>query len=88
MNATGLGEAITRLSWLSPCVDSLVALTRCPAVDAWARVRLDPGAVLLVLRERRPLVPSPAFPAFQALFMIQPSLRGRDAFWTAADPAS
>ena len=51
MNATGLGEAITRLSWLSPCVDSLVALTRCPAVDAWARVRLDPGAVLLVLRE-------------------------------------
>ena len=45
MNATGLGEAITRLSWLSPCVDSLVALTRSPAEDAWARVRLDPGAV-------------------------------------------
>jgi two-component system, NtrC family, sensor kinase len=51
VNATGLGEAITRLSWLSPCVDSLVALTRSPAEDAWARVRLDPGAVLLVLRE-------------------------------------
>jgi two-component system NtrC family sensor kinase len=51
VNATGLGEAVTRLSWLSPCVDSLVALARCPATDTWARVRQDPGAVLLVLRQ-------------------------------------
>jgi two-component system, NtrC family, sensor kinase len=51
VNATGLGEAVTRLSWLSPCVDSLVALARCPAVDTWARIRQDPGAVLLVLRQ-------------------------------------
>jgi signal transduction histidine kinase len=51
VNATGLGEAVTRLSWLSPCVDSLVALARCPAADTWARIRQDPGAVVLVLRQ-------------------------------------
>jgi signal transduction histidine kinase len=51
VNATGLGEVVTRLPWLSPCVDSLVALARCPATDTWARIRQDPGAVVLVLRQ-------------------------------------
>jgi two-component system, NtrC family, sensor kinase len=45
-----LGEAVTQLPWLSPGAASLLALARLPATAAWLQVRLDPGAVLLVLR--------------------------------------
>jgi signal transduction histidine kinase len=45
-----VGEAATQLPWLSPCAASLLALARLPAGAAWAELRTDPGAVLLVLR--------------------------------------
>ena len=50
MNAPALGEAVVRLPWLSPCADSLITLAQSPTADAWARLRQDPGAVLLVMR--------------------------------------
>jgi two-component system, NtrC family, sensor kinase len=46
-----LGELVTQLPWLSPGAASLLALARLPATSAWSQVRLDPGAVLLVLRQ-------------------------------------
>jgi signal transduction histidine kinase len=45
-----LGEAVTRLPWLCPCAASLLAMAKAPAATAWPQVRVDPGAVLLVVR--------------------------------------
>jgi signal transduction histidine kinase len=50
VKAPAVGEAAARLPWLSPGAASLVALGRLPFADAWAQVRTDPGAVLLLLR--------------------------------------
>ena len=48
MRVPALGEAATQLPWLSPCAASLLALARLPAASAWAEVRSDPAAVLLI----------------------------------------
>jgi two-component system NtrC family sensor kinase len=57
-----LGEAATQLPWLCPCASSLLALARKPAAAAWAEVRDDPGAVLLIVRQSaRVLGPGPVF---------------------------
>jgi two-component system, NtrC family, sensor kinase len=45
-----LGEAVAHLPWLAPRAASLLALARAPAPTAWEEMRLDPGAVLLVVR--------------------------------------
>src|SRR5262249_45479935 len=60
-----LGEAATRLPWLSPCAAALTALAR-GATNAWEAVRHDPGAVLLVVRRTAALV-TPAVSFFPAL---------------------
>src|SRR5262245_35053722 len=41
--------AATSLTWLAPAASSLTLLARAPA-SAWAAVRQDPGAALLLLR--------------------------------------
>src|SRR5437588_695730 len=62
-----LGEAVTRLPWLSPCAASLVTLSRAPGAAAWARLRFDPGAVLLVIRQATPTLAVPTLSFFPAL---------------------
>jgi signal transduction histidine kinase len=54
-----LAEAVLDLPWLSPCAASLVALCRAATPEVWSAVRADPGCVLLVLREGRPLPSAP-----------------------------
>jgi signal transduction histidine kinase len=51
VNPPALGEAATQLPWLSPCAAALVTLARSPTTAAWSEVRLDPGCVLLLVRE-------------------------------------
>src|SRR5437899_10632330 len=46
-----LGEAVAHLPWLAPCAASLLTLARAPAQAAWAQMRCDPGAMLLVVRQ-------------------------------------
>jgi two-component system NtrC family sensor kinase len=86
VNATGLGEAVTRLSWLSPCVDSLVALARCPAADTWARVRQDPGAVLLVLRQAPGARAASSLSCFPSLVHEPSVLEGASRLLDAGGP--
>jgi two-component system NtrC family sensor kinase len=43
---------VSELAWLAPAAKSLAALSRSPAADAWADLRVDPAAVLLLLRTR------------------------------------
>lgn len=50
MNVRAPGELATHLAWIPPRTASLLALARLPAPAAWARLRSDPGAVLLVVR--------------------------------------
>jgi signal transduction histidine kinase len=40
------------LVWLSPCAAGLRALASAPSGEVWSRLRLDPGAVLLFVRQR------------------------------------
>jgi signal transduction histidine kinase len=49
---TAAEEAAAQLRWLSPGAAALAALARAPSPSAWAEVRTDPGAVLLLLRHR------------------------------------
>jgi two-component system, NtrC family, sensor kinase len=42
--------AAAPLRWLSPGAAALAALARVPSPSAWAEVRTDPGALLLLLR--------------------------------------
>jgi signal transduction histidine kinase len=72
VRAAALGEAATHLPWLSPCADTLVGLARTPE-EAWAQVRTDPGAVLLVARQA---AASPALPCFPALLLDPAVLEG------------
>jgi signal transduction histidine kinase len=61
VRAPALADAVTHLPWLSPCAASLVALARQPPAAAWAQIRFDPGAVLLLLaRSAATLNPSSA----------------------------
>ncbi len=46
-----LSDTAIHLPWLSPCAASLVALTGPPTAARWSKVRTDPGAVLLLLRQ-------------------------------------
>jgi signal transduction histidine kinase len=62
-----LGEAATHLPWLSPCAASLLCLARLPAGPAWSRLRHDPGAVLLVVRQAAATLTSPAISFFPAV---------------------
>src|SRR5262245_24627751 len=48
-----LGDAAAHLPWLTPCAASLMALARLPAAAAWERLRFDPAAVLLTVRQTR-----------------------------------
>lgn len=61
-----LGEAATHLRWLCPCAASLSALARAPT-EAWATVRRDPAAVLLVVRCAAATLTEPARAAFHTL---------------------
>ncbi len=62
-----LGEAATRLSWLAPGASSLVALARSPGAPAWAELRFDPGAVLLVVRQASATLQNAPLSFFPAL---------------------
>jgi signal transduction histidine kinase len=44
------GEAVAHLPWLSPGVAALTRLTRSHSSTLWLQLRIDPGAVLLLLR--------------------------------------
>lgn len=50
MSVLAAGERAAQLPWLCPGTDALLSLAREPAGRAWAAVRADPGAVLLLLR--------------------------------------
>jgi two-component system NtrC family sensor kinase len=65
-------DAVARLSWLSPGAASLRALARAPTPAAWERIRWDPGAVLLVLRQASNGTPPPCSDSPCSLFL--PSL--------------
>src|SRR5205809_1689572 len=71
-----LGEAVAHLPWLSPCAASLVTLARSPGAAAWVRVRLDPGAVLLVVRQATPTLAVPTLSFFPALLQDPAILEG------------
>src|SRR5260370_38720480 len=71
-----LGEAVTHLPWLSPCAASLVTLARSPGAAAWARVRSDPGAVLLIVRQATPTLAVPTLSFFPALLQDPAVLDG------------
>jgi signal transduction histidine kinase len=71
-----LGEAATHLPWLSPCAASLVALARAPAATAWESVRLDPGAVLLVVRQTLVAETASNFSSFPCLLRAPAILEG------------
>jgi two-component system, NtrC family, sensor kinase len=64
-----LGEAVTHLTWLPPRATSLVALARAP-IAAWAEVRSDPGAVLLVARAAA----AGALPSFFPALLHDPAI--------------
>jgi signal transduction histidine kinase len=64
---------VTHLPWLSPCADSLVALTRSPAGAVWEEVRGDPGCVFLIVRQAAGVLSSPAVSFFPAL-LSQPGI--------------
>ncbi len=63
MNAPALGEAATQLSWLFPGASTFVALARAAPASTWDDVRLDPGGILLVLRQSSAI----AFTSLQSL---------------------
>jgi signal transduction histidine kinase len=75
-----LGEAVSRLAWLPPRATSLVALARSPIAAAWAEIRADPGAVLLVARTAAAARSLPSF--FPALLhdpaILEAALRHLD----------
>ena len=54
MSVMEAGEAAAHLPWLCPTKKSLLALARESTDLAWATVRDDPAAILLVLRHVRP----------------------------------
>jgi signal transduction histidine kinase len=62
-----VGEAAARLPWLSVCADSLLALARAPAAQAWETVRHDPAAVLLIVRQVAHQLASPSSSSFPAV---------------------
>lgn len=87
MRTPALGDAVTRLTWLTPRAGSLVALARAPA-SAWDEVRTDPGAVLLVAREAAAARSLPFF--FPSLLhdpaVLDAALRDLDRLRPDADP--
>src|SRR5262245_9377227 len=54
-------HAATGLAWLAPAASSLTLLARCPST-AWPALRLDPGALLLLLRSSSSLFSPLPFP--------------------------
>lgn len=60
MRPEALGDAAAHLPWLTPCAASLMALARLPAAVAWERLRCDPAAVLLAIRQARHRLAAPA----------------------------
>jgi signal transduction histidine kinase len=91
-------EAVARLPWLAPAAESLVALARLSAADAWPVLRLDPGATLLLLRQPAarilavaayPFPPTP-FPesALQDPALIEEALRHLEQDAAAQPPLS
>jgi signal transduction histidine kinase len=71
-----LGELVTQLPWLSPGAASLLALARLPATSAWSQVRLDPGAVLLMLRRAAGRLGTASISFFPALLRDPAVLEG------------
>jgi len=59
-----LAEAVTRLPWISPGAGALLTLARSPTASSWDAVRVDPGAVLLVVRQ------SPALRALSSVSSV------------------
>src|SRR5262245_10525159 len=58
VSAPAVGEAATQLPWLFPCASSLAALARSAAACAWEQICLEPGAIVLLLRQTVPANPS------------------------------
>lgn len=73
VRTAALGEAVTRLPWLSPCASSLVALTRPADGGSWEQVRQDPGCVLLLVRQAGSALASPVLSFWTAL-LHQPAV--------------
>jgi hypothetical protein len=64
-----LAEAVIRLPWVSPGTAALLALARAPTAASWDAVRVDPGAVLLLVRNSaalRTLSTTPDIPSLLA----------------------
>ncbi|HLW64114.1 MAG TPA: ATP-binding protein [Gemmataceae bacterium] len=71
MRAFEPGEAVAHLPWLSPGVAALTRLTRPHSSTLWQQLRVDPGAVLLLLRN----LPSEAPPNLK---ILEAALRSPD----------
>jgi two-component system, NtrC family, sensor kinase len=65
------GEAVAHLPWLSPGVEALTRLARSHSSNLWQPFRVDPGAVLLLLRN----LPSEAPPNLK---ILEAALRSPD----------
>ena len=63
MRAFEPGEAVAHLPWLSPGTAALTCLARSPSATLWPQLRVDPGAVLLLLRT----LPSESAPHLKTL---------------------
>ena len=81
MRVPTLGQASCDLPWLSPCTASLLALARLPAAAAWAEIRFDPGAVLLVVRQSTAALSAPNVAAFPLLLDNPALLDGAMRRW-------
>jgi signal transduction histidine kinase len=80
VRVSALGEGLTQLPWLSPGAASLLALARLPATSAWSQVRLDPGAVLLILRQTARTLASSSLSFFPAALRDPAVLEGAIKF--------
>jgi signal transduction histidine kinase len=80
---------VRQLAWLAPSATSLAALASQPDGPTWAQARLDPGAVVLVLRQEAARSmgrsESAPFPCFSSTWLASPSLP-RDALQLLDQP--